>query len=122
MSAVKLLYVICHAPYSNAAGQEALDAIFVGTSFEQLISVLFIHDGVFQIKTNQSVQESEYSLKQFTKSYRALSDFGVENIYAADSSLNVRALQANDLIISPTILDDVGVNELINVQDKVFTF
>jgi len=64
MSANKILYVITAAPYSNAKGQEAIDAILVGASFDLPVSVLFIHDGVFQIKSRQNASDQR-SIRRF---------------------------------------------------------
>lgn len=122
MSANKLLYIIMQAPYSNAAGQEALDAILIGAALEQKISVLFLHDGVFQILGGQQVDAREDSLKQFTKTYQALADFGVENLYVLSSSLSARGIQTKELIVEPSVLDDSAVSDLISQQYRVFTF
>jgi len=120
MNQKKLLYVITHAPYSNANGQEALEAMFVGSAFDQQISVLFIHDGVFQIKSDQQV--SNTPLKAFTKSYRALADHGIDQRYIFDSSLQARGLTVEDLIIQPTVLNAKGIADLVAQQFRVFTF
>jgi tRNA 2-thiouridine synthesizing protein C len=120
MSAVKVLYVISRAPYSNANGQEALDAILIGASFDLDVSLLFIHDGVFQLKKGQ--QSCDNGLKQFTKTYKALEDFGVEKIYLHDLSLVARGLSDSEMICAAATLDSLAVGELIAEQAKVFTF
>ncbi len=119
-SAKSVLYVISSGPYSNARGQEALDAILIGASFDLDVSVLFIHDGVFQLKRGQNVRLSR--LKQFTKTYKAFEDFGVEKVYIHDLSLNSRGLTDAELICAVTVLDQQGVRKLIADQTKVFTF
>ena len=120
MSLRKILYVFSHAPYSSSQGQEALDAVLIGAAFEQTVSVLFIHDGVFQLKGKQNVESSE--LKEFTKAYRALNDFGVERIYVHDLGLVARGLTAEQLMMSADIVNSDEVRKLIAEQDKVFTF
>lgn len=119
-SAKSVLYVISSGPYSNARGQEALDAILIGASFDLDVSVLFIHDGVFQLKRGQNARLSR--LKQFTKTYKAFEDFGVEKVYIHDLSLNSRGLTDAELICAVTMLDQQGVRKLIADQAKVFTF
>lgn len=121
MIANKLLYVISHGPYSNAAGQEALEAIMIGASFEQMVSVLFVHDGVFQIKHYQQ-KDQPTEVKEYTKTFQALSDFGVENFYCLESSLSARGLDTEQLIITTQIIDEASVNQLIQQQYRVFTF
>lgn len=120
MSVKKLLYIFSAAPYSNAKGQEALDAVLIGAAFEQTVSVLFLHDGVFQIRANQNTTDSD--LKQFTKAYRALNDFGIENVYAHDLALTSRGLNVDQLMVEVDILSTDDIRNLISAQDKVFTF
>ena len=116
----KLLYVITQSPYSSVAGQEALDAVLIGTAFEQEVSVLLLHDGVFQCKRNQ--QASQAKLKVYTKTFGALSDYGVDKIYVLKSSLFARGLRQEDLIIDTVLLNDQEVSDLIKQQFRVFTF
>lgn len=116
----KLLYVITQAPYSSANGHEALEAILIACAFEQEVNVLFIHDGVFQLKSEQSTEQS--LLKQTTKTFRALSDFGVEAAYVFDSSLFSRALTVDELMIEPTVVDNQAVTQMMAESFRVFTF
>lgn len=119
MNAQKLLYVFTQAPYSNSAGLEALDAVLIGAAFEQDISVLFIHNGVFQLNQNQSTNDG---VKQFTKAYKALEDFGVENIYVDQLSMASRGLTSSQLICQTESLESEQVRALIADQFRVFTF
>ncbi len=125
MSAQKYLYVITKAPYSNATGIEALDAILIGASFELDVSVLFLHDGVFQLKANQNCALSDSSLpaiKQFTKTYKALEDFGVDELYVQEQSLAARGLGESDLLAPVKLVNNQSIKALIAEQDQVFTF
>ena len=116
----KVLYVINRAPYSNAVGQEALDAALIGASLDMDVSILFIQDGVFQLKRGQDSSSSW--LKQYTKSYKALDDFGVEKLYVHDLSLDARGLAIADLMCAPAVVNSQEVKSLIADQLKVFTF
>ena len=119
MSMQKLLYVFTEAPYSNSAGLEALDAVLIGAAFEQDVSVLFIHNGVFQLNQNQSPNEG---VKQFTKTYKALEDFGVDNIYVDRQSMASRGLDLAQLICPAVPLEPEQVTALVSEQYRVFTF
>jgi len=116
----KILYVFTAAPYSAPNGQEGLDAVLMGTAFEQDISVLFVHDGVFQIKSGQDTSASK--IKQFTKTFQALGDFDVENLYVFDTSLAARGLSTEQLSCPVKVIDSSSVAKLIKQQHKVFTF
>ena len=120
MSVAKLLYVFEHAPYSTSAGQEALDAALIGAAFEQSVSTLFIHDGVFQLKSDQNTRSS--AIKQYTKAFRALADFSIENAYVHDLSLKARGLELHHLQIDVQLLDSEGIRTLMSEQTRVFTF
>jgi len=120
MKTQKLLYVFTQAPYSTAFGQEALDAALIGASFEQECSLLFIHDGVFQLKSEQNVGEN--GLKQYSKTYKAARDFGVEHIYIDELSMLARGVMDDELIVEAQRLDSLAVSSLIGEQFRVFTF
>ncbi len=121
----KLLYVFEQAPYSNSAGQEALDAALIGASFEQHVSLLFIFDGVFQLKSQQSggQKNSEASaLKPYTNTFKALADFDIQDLFVHDLSALARGLSPSDLIVEARSIDTEGISALIERQDRVFTF
>ena len=125
MTAQKLLYVITQAPYSNSTGLEALDALLIGAAFEQDVSVLFIHNGVFQLKTGQQTAQANSQtagIKQFTKTFKALEDFGVEKIYVDELSLLSRGLTPDQLFMPAKAIDSHQVKALIAQQFRVFTF
>lgn len=120
MSAQKLLYVFTQAPYSHAAGQEALDAALIGASFEQSCSLLFLHDGVFQLKAGQNTGQT--SLKQVSKTFGALADFGIENIYIDELSMLARGVSIDELIVEAESLNRDAIGALLAEQFRVFTF
>jgi len=120
MTVRKLLYVVTQPPYSNAVGQEALDAALIGASFEQRVSLLFVQDGVFQLKAGQDVGGTD--IKEFTKTYKALGDFGIEQVYVHDLSMAARGLSESELMIDVNVIDKDAVTKLIADQFRVFTF
>lgn len=113
-----LLYIFSKAPYSHSSGQETLDAVLIGASFEQDISVLFIHDGIYQLHNNQSVADTD--LKQYSKTFAALADFDVDKIYVHEPSSNARGVSIDDLMINVQPLDTMQVSKLIADQFRVF--
>ena len=115
-----LLYVFERGPYSNASGAEGLEAALIGAAFEQKVSLLFVHDGVFQLKAGQSAVESE--LKQYTKTFAAFEDFGVSDVFVHDFSLVARGLSSEDLQIKTSVVTAEQIAQLIQQQQKVFTF
>ena len=120
MNAQNLLYIITQAPYSNATGSEALDAVLSATTMEQSVSVLFMHDGVFQLKSKQDT--SDHAFKEFTKTYKALYDLDVKQLFVLSDSLTARGLSADQLLTSVTLLSAEQVRALIKEQFRVMTF
>jgi tRNA 2-thiouridine synthesizing protein C len=79
-----------------------------------------MYDGVFLINANQNTDHS--SLKQFTKAFAALQDFGVDTVLSHDASLAARGLEQHNLMIDTVAVDSDGVRDLIKQQDRVFIF
>lgn len=120
MNNAKALYIFTTAPYSNAVGQEGLDAVLTGAAFDLDISVLFLHNGVFQIKKGQDNSASE--LKQVTKTFAALNDFGVDKLYAYDISLAAAGLSEQQLFVDVEVVKHGFIRGLIKQSTRVFTF
>ncbi|MFT5612224.1 MAG: tRNA 2-thiouridine synthesizing protein C, partial [Polaribacter sp.] len=103
-----------------ATGQEGLDAVLVGAAFEQKVSLLFLYDGIYQLKADQDMRET--GIKQYTKTFQALADYEVQNIYVSELCMQARSLNAFDLILETKALNRDAIASLIGVQDRVFTF
>lgn len=120
MTPHKLLYIFTRAPYSNACGQEGLDAVLAGCAFEQELSLLFVHDGVFQLLAGQDTDRTE--LKPYTRTFRALPDYGVDQFFVHDQSMRGRGISVAQLSVTAEQLDSAQVAGLIRQQYRVFTF
>jgi len=115
------LYVFRHVPYGSSMGQEGLDALLVAPAFEKInAAALFMDDGVYQIKGQQNNRDS--AIKQYTKTFAALQDFGVEHIYAHSNALQKRGLSKQDLSIDVQLLDDEQISKLFHQQHRIFSF
>ncbi len=119
MNAQKLMLVFTSAPYSNSNGQEALDVALIGAAFEQDVSLLFLHDGVFQIKAGQ---QTSAGIKQTTKAFAAVNDFGIDDVYVHDLSLIARGLNTEDMMVDVKEIDTKAISSLLNQHDRVLTF
>lgn len=116
----KILYVFTKSPYSNATGQEGLDAVLMGAAFEQEVSLLFLYDGIYQLKKGQDTDLT--GIKQYSKTFMALEDFEVENIYVSELCMQARSINADELSIATLSLNRDAIARLIRQQDRVFTF
>lgn len=116
----KFLFVNHKSPYGTIYAHEALEAMLVGAAFEQTISVLFLDDGVFPLLKNQD--SDDISLKNFSLTYKALSLYGVENIYVDEESLRERGIGLDDLVINAELKTTDEVRLLMEQQDVILNF
>ena len=114
-----ILFVQSKAPHGSIAAQEGLDAILAGSAFTHC-SVLLLEDGVFQLVAGQDT--GTLGIKDFSVTYGALADFGVEKIYVAASHLAARGLAASDLLLEVEVIDDNAVRGVLAESDAILTF
>lgn len=90
----KLIAILnAKAPYSNAAGKDALDIALIFGSFEQSTSLFFQGDGVWQLIQGQD--GTKISVKDYLKTFAAFEFYDIENIYVCQESLIERELTAD---------------------------
>lgn len=116
----KFLYVNRRAPYGSIYALESLEVVLIGAAFEQDVSLLFLDDGVFQLKKGQDTAASD--MKNFSPTYRALEMYDVEKLYADKQSLEQRGLTEDDLIVPVEILSSEEIKDLMAQQDVVLSF
>ncbi len=109
----QIMFVNRKAPYGTSYGAEALDAILAASAFQQKIVAVFMDDGVYQLKQGQS--SSVLEMKNYSKTFSALWDFDVSDLYVEDESLKERNLSANDII---AVLRDDGTSVISIVSSE----
>lgn len=114
-----LLFVQSRAPHGSIAGQEGLDAVLAGSAFTTC-RILLIEDGVFQLVRDQ--QTGALGTKDFSVTYGALADYGVEPVYVSVSHLAARGLTTDDLVIDTVAVDDDQVRRLLADADVILSF
>ena len=108
------MYVNRRAPYGSIYGLEALDLVLAGAAFEQEVCLVFLDDGVYQLKRNQN--PSILGMKHYTRTFGALADFEVESVYVEEESMNARGLKAGDLIEIP-LEEDGNAVRIVSAQE-----
>ncbi len=98
----KFMYINRRAPHGSNYAQEGLEVALIGAAFDQDVSLAFVDDGVFQLKTNQDT--GELGVKNFTATFGALGDYEVKKVYVERESLTRRGLNADDLL--PLVYED----------------
>jgi tRNA 2-thiouridine synthesizing protein C len=117
--AKSLLIISRQAPWAGPSAREALDIALAGGAFDLPLGMLFLDDGVFQLASGQ--QPAQVQQKNLAANLQALPMFGVEELFAAASSLHERGLAADSLSLPVQVLDDAALAALIDRFDQVVT-
>lgn len=115
----RFLYVNRKAPHGTVYALEELEMVLIAAMFEQDVHVVFLDDGVFQIKKNQSPGALE--MKDFSKTYRALEGYDIEKIYVEKESMDERGLSTDDFIIPVEVLERAEIAALMDSMDVVLS-
>lgn len=115
-----MLVISRQAPWSGPGAREALDIVLAGGAYDLPIGLLFLDDGVFQLLPDQNAKALQQ--KDLTANLKALSMFGVEDIYACGTSLIERGIQQNAVDDEIIQLPQPGdISALIDRYDHVIT-
>jgi tRNA 2-thiouridine synthesizing protein C len=116
----KFLYVNRRAPYGSIYALESLEVVLIGAAFEQDVSLLFMEDGVYQIKKGQDTKGVD--MKNFSPTYRALEMYDVEKLYVEKESLDERGLTEEDLLVPVEVITRAQASDLMEEQEVIFNF
>jgi tRNA 2-thiouridine synthesizing protein C len=118
--AKKFMFVNRTAPYGTVYALESLEVVLITAAFDQQVSLVFIDDGVWQLKKGQQTKGIE--TKNFSPTYRALEDYDVEKLYVEREALDARGLTEDDLIVGVNVLSSSELGSLMAEQDVVLSF
>lgn len=116
----KFMYINRRAPYGTIYALEGLEVALIGAAFEQDVSMVFLDDGVFQLKKGQNTEES--GMKNFSPTYRALEMYDVEKLYVEKESMEQRGLSEDDLIVAVEVLSSPELADLMEQQDVILDY
>jgi tRNA 2-thiouridine synthesizing protein C len=116
----KFMFVNRKAPYGTIYALEALEVVLITAAFDQDVSMVFLDDGVYQLKKGQQTKGVE--IKNFSPTYRALEGYDIEKLYVEKESLDARGISEDDLLVDVVVLGRAEMGELMNQQDVVLSF
>lgn len=116
----KIMFLMRKAPHGSSYSYGGLEAMLIMGAYEQDVSVVFLDDGVWVIKKSQDT--SEIDLKEFSITFRALSDYDIEKLYIEKESMKSRGLTTDDLVVKPEVVEASEIAKLMEEQDAIFTF
>ena len=122
------MFVNRRAPYGSIYAQEVLEMVLISAAFEQHAAIVFIDDGVFQIKKGQDTKA--LGMKNFSPTYGVVEmekqdaeeDHDMDMVWriiVEKESLEARGLDADDLIVGVEVLGTDELSALMDVQDVV---
>jgi tRNA 2-thiouridine synthesizing protein C len=120
MAVKKFMLVNRKAPYGSIYALESLEVVLIAAAFEQDVSVVFVDDGVYQLK--KGMQTKGIATKNFSPTYRALEDYDVDKLYVESESLAARGLTAEDLVTEVMVVGSGELATLMAAQDVVLSF
>ncbi len=116
----KFMFVNRTAPYGTIYALESLEVVLITAAFDQDVSVVFMDDGVYQLKKGQQTKGIEN--KNFSPTYRALDGYDVEKLYVEEEALAARGLTEEDLLVDVTVMSRAELGKLMDEMDVVLTF
>jgi len=118
--AKKFMFVYRKAPYGTIYALESLEVVLISAAFDQDVSLVFLDDGVYQLKKGQQTKGIE--TKNFSPAYRALEDYDVEKLYVEKEAMEMRGLTEEDFLVPVTVLSRAEMGKLMDEQDVVLSF
>jgi len=111
----KYLFVMRHMPHNGSHVQETLDMILTTAAFDQQVCVLFVDDGVLQLKDRQN--PAAMTLKDTASIFRALEIYDVKTLIVEIESLQARGIEASDLILPVQTIQRSEISALMRQYD-----
>lgn len=116
----KFLFVMRKPPHGSIYPYEGLEVILIVAAYEQILNALFMDDGVLVLKKGQETEG--IGVKEFSKTYKVLEDYGVENLWVDKDSMEARGLTADDLITDVTVIESGKIKTILQEQDIILPF
>jgi len=116
----KFAFINRKAPYGTIYALESLEVVLISAAFDQDVSLVFVDDGVYQLKKGQGTKA--VGMKNFSPTYRALEGYDIEKLYVEKESLESRGLTEEDLIVDVEVLTSEEMATLMDEQDVVMSF
>ena len=124
------MFINRKAPYGTIYALEVLEAVLISAAFEQNALIVFIDDGVFQIKKGQDTKA--VNMKNFSPTYRIIEDEKedadedpdmdmVWRIIVEKESMESRGLTPDDFVVGVEVLSSEELALLMDEQDVVIS-
>ena len=92
----KFMFLNRKAPYGTIYALEMLETVLISAAFDQDVSLVFMDDGVYQLK--KGCDTKSVNMKNFSPTYKALGDYDIQKLFVEREALEARGLSEDDLI------------------------
>lgn len=113
----RFLFILRRPPQAGCRVRETLDMVLTAAAFEQPVALLFLDDGVFQLKRGQRPEAA--GLPPVAPLFEALELYDVQSVLVERESLEERGLAEADLTIPVEPVGRAEVAALIAGHDIV---
>ena len=115
-----ILVLQTQAPYGSSLARDGLDYVLTSAAYDQNISIVFMNDGVWQLKQNQA--PSAIQQKSQLGAIEVLSLYGVESLFVCREDLTERGLPADNLPDNVSLIERSDIRTLMDAQDSIIRF
>ena len=116
------------APYGTIYALEVLETVLISAAFEQHANIIFVDDGVYQIKAGQDT--ADINMKNFSPTYGIIEmekedadeDEDIDMVWriiVEKESMEARGLTADDFKVDVEVLSSAEIADIIDASDCV---
>jgi len=116
----KVAVLMRKAPYGSVYTAEGFRAVMGIGIFEMDVALAFVDDGVYALVKDQDPEKLD--MQPLGEGFPMLPEFGVDEFYVHQPSLEARGLSADDLVMDVQLLDDAGLAKLLAECGTVMPF
>lgn len=114
---MKSLLIISRRPPAHIAAREALDLALAAAAFGVPTGLLFMDDGVLQLRKGQDA--SLLQQKSLAANLDALGIYGIEDVMVCRHSLAERGLNINHCLLAADCVDSTQIATLLDHYSEV---
>ena len=111
------LFVMRRSLHDGVAIRENLDMLMTAAAFDQVVRILFLDDGVFQLKSGQRPQTLGW--KPIEPLFAALEIYDVEDLWVEEESLVERGLNSASLMLPTRRIRRADIASFVAAADIV---
>ena len=104
-------------PYGSSLARAAVDTALAAAAFDQPVCLLFLDQGVLQLLPEQDTEA--LGVKNLGKLLSSLPLYDIDKVYVDRAALQRFGLHQDRLAIPTEVLDDEGLQELLNANDHL---